>query len=62
MKTDLRLQVKLLKATHDITYKEIAEMINIKPRHFYNWIRGTTNFTESKTEELRKLVAELNKQ
>ena len=36
----LRKKVKLLKALQKVTYKELAEYIEISPKSFYNWLNG----------------------
>lgn len=37
---DLRKEVKLLKALQGISYKEIAEYLEITQKAFYNWLNG----------------------
>ena len=36
----LRDEVKLLKALQGISYKEIAEYLEMPPKSFYNWLKG----------------------
>lgn len=40
MQDFLRKQVKLLKAEQDVTYKEIAEHLEINTNSFYNWLKN----------------------
>jgi len=37
---DLRKKVKMLKALQGISYKEIAEYLELRPKSFYNWLDG----------------------
>ncbi len=36
----LRVEVKLIRAFYGIKYKEIADVLGIKPRSLYNWLAG----------------------
>ena len=40
MNENLRKEVKLLKALQGITYKEIAEYIEVKENSLYCWLKG----------------------
>ena len=40
MNESLRKQVKILKALQNISYKEIAEYLEINQNSFYNFING----------------------
>ena len=40
MNEKLRKECKLLKAMQDISYKEIAEYLEIKDSSFYSWLNG----------------------
>ena len=44
----LRNEVKLLKALQGITYKEIAEYIEIKENSLYCWLKGYYDFGEDR--------------
>lgn len=41
---ELRKEVKLLKAFQDITYREIAEYLEIRISSFYSWLKGQYDF------------------
>ena len=56
----LRKQVKILKATQGISYKEIAEeYLEIKTNSFYNWLRGEYNFSEERISRLLDIIETL---
>lgn len=44
----LRKQVKELKIFQDISYKEIAEYLEIQRNSFYNWLKGYYNLSDDK--------------
>ena len=56
---DLRKQVKLLKALQGISYKEIAEYLELPPKSFYNWLNGQYEFGEEREKRLFEIVADL---
>ena len=56
---DLRKQVKLLKALQGVSYKEIAEYLELPPKSFYNWLNGQFEFGEEREERLKDILANL---
>lgn len=54
-----RKEVKLLKAMNDVTYKEFAEMANIKSSTLYNWLAGSFSFGEETLANVSELIADL---
>lgn len=56
---DLRKQVKLLKALQGISYKEIAEHLELPPKSFYNWLNGQYEFSEEREKRLFEIIAYL---
>lgn len=60
-KNDLLIKkVKLLKATDQIdSYKELSEMLDIKPKSLYNWLRREYKFSEEKLSLLSSIVDDL---
>ena len=50
MNDELRRKVKELKVYQDITYKELAEYLEIQRNSFYNWLKGYYNFSEEKQQ------------
>lgn len=56
----LRREIKLLKATGAINnYYEIAELLDITEKSFYNWLSGCYNFGEKKRQQLKGIIAAL---
>lgn len=53
---DLRKRVKLLKVLQNISYKEIAEYIEISPKSFYCWINGYYEFSEERKQRLKNVI------
>ena len=53
----LRKEVKLLKALHGISYKEIAEFLEIRLDSFYNWLKGYYEFSEERQRRLLDVIA-----
>lgn len=59
MNNELRKQVKLLKALQGISYKEIAEYLEIKVDSLYSWLRGNYDFSEKRLSMLQNVIANL---
>lgn len=57
MNEDLRTEVKLLKAMQGITYKELAEDLEIRQDSFSNWLRGKYELGLEKQKLLAELIA-----
>lgn len=56
----LREQVKLCKVYNaDWNYKQIAEVIEITPHAFYNWLNGYYELSSRKELELKELISDL---
>lgn len=53
----LRNEVKLLKALQGISYKEIAEYINLPQKSFYNWLNGQYEFSEERERDLKEIIS-----
>lgn len=52
MNNELRKQVKLLKALQGISYKEIANYLEIRPDSLSAWLRGKYDFSEKRLSML----------
>ena len=52
----LRKEVKLLKAIQGISYKEIAELMEMRQSSLYNWLSGNYNLGIEKQEHLQFLI------
>ena len=59
MNDELRKQVKLLKALQGITYKELAEYLEIKVNSLYSWLRGNYDFSEKRLSMLQNVITNL---
>ena len=57
MNENLRKEVKLLKALQGISYKEIAEFLEIRQDSFYNWLKGYYDLGEVKQHRLLEVIA-----
>lgn len=56
MNDKLRKEVKLLKAFQGVSYKELAELLEIRTDSFYNWLCGYYNFGEERQERLLDII------
>ena len=59
MNNELRKQVKLLKALQGISYKELAEYLEIKVNSLYSWLRGNYDFSEKRLSMLQNVIINL---
>ena len=56
----LRKKVKLLQGLQDITQKELAEYLEIKPDSFWSWLHSYYDFGEDKQEKLEQIICDLS--
>ncbi len=56
MQDNLRKEVKVLKALQNITYKELAEDLEIHRNSFYNWLKGYYELSTEKAERLKEIL------
>ena len=54
---NLRKEVKLLKALQGISYKDVAEFLEIRQDSFYNWLKGYYEFSEERQRRLLDVIA-----
>lgn len=59
MNNKLREECKLLKALQGISYKELAEYLEIKQDSFYCWIKGYYNLSDYKQKRLSEIISTL---
>lgn len=60
MQKFLREQVKLAKVyNEDWSYKDFAEVIEITPNSFYNWLKGYYDLSAEKARELQNIISDL---
>ncbi|MBR4407297.1 MAG: helix-turn-helix domain-containing protein [Clostridia bacterium] len=57
MNEKLRKEVKLLKALQGISYKEVAEFLEIRQDSFYNWLKGYYELGDEKQRRLLDVIA-----
>ena len=57
MNENLRKEVKLLKALQGISYKEVAEFLEIRQDSFYNWLKGYYEFSDERQRRLLDVIA-----
>lgn len=56
MNDKLRKEVKLLKALQGVSYKEIAELLEIRQDSFYNWLKGYYEFGDERQHRLLEVI------
>lgn len=56
MQEKLRKEIKLLKALYGITYRELADCLEIQKNSFYNWLKGYYNLSATKEKNLIELI------
>lgn len=56
---NLRQRVKMLKAIQGISYKELAEYIEISPKSFYSWLNGQYEFSDEREQHLIYVLTSL---
>ena len=59
MNEALRKKVKELKVYQDISYKEVAEYLEIQRNSFYNWLKGYYNLNEENQKRLQQIIDNL---
>lgn len=55
----LRKECKMLKALQGVSYKELAEYIEIRQDSFYSWLRGYYNLKPEKQQQLYQIIETL---
>lgn len=55
----LRNECKYLKCYQGITYKEIAEYLEIRQDSFYSWLKGHYDFSFDRKEQLKEIISNL---
>ena len=52
----LRNQCKYLKCYQGISYKEIAEYLEIRQDSFYSWLKGYYRFSNKRQQKLKEII------
>lgn len=53
----LRKECKMLKVMQGITYKELADFIEIKQDSFYSWLKGYYQLGQEKQRHLNYIIS-----
>lgn len=56
---ELREQTRIAKAVSDFEYKEMAEILDMHPNSFYNWLSGAQPLSRKKQAELLSLLDDI---
>lgn len=56
MNEKLRNEVKLIKIYQGVSYKELAEYLDIRQDSFYSWLKGRYNLGEQKQIALQEIL------
>ena len=59
MNEKLRNEVKLIKIYQGVSYKELAEYLDIRQDSFYSWLRGYYNLSDEKQQRLNEILTNL---
>ena len=59
MNESLRNECKLLKALQGISYKELAEYLEIRQDSFYSWLKGYYDLGEERSKRLQGIITNL---
>ena len=53
----LRKEARLLKALQGVSYKELADNLEVKTDSFYCWLKGYYNFSQEKRDRLTEIIS-----
>lgn len=57
----LRDKVKYVRAFHGITYKHLADLLGVKQKSFYSWLRAEYDFSYDRAKELSVIIQKIEK-
>ena len=52
----LRKECKLLKAIQGVSYKELAEHLEVRQDSFYSWLKGYYDYSYSRQRRLKEII------
>lgn len=52
----LRQAIKVLKAIKNISYREFSKKLSITEASFYQWLRGSYDFSEERKIEIKNVL------
>lgn len=56
---EMRKRAKILKATQNVSYKELAEYLEISRSSMYNWLHCQFDLSEVRAERLEEIICNL---
>lgn len=52
----LRKECKMLKVLQGVSYKELAELIEVRQDSFYSWLKGYFNYGLNRQKRLKEII------
>lgn len=52
----LRHQCKILKAVQGVSYKELAELLEVRQDSFYSWLKGYYDYSDRRQSRLKEIL------
>lgn len=52
----LRKECKLLKAMQGVSYKELAELLEVRQDSFYSWLKGYYDYSDRRQLRLKEIL------
>lgn len=56
---EIRKRVRLLKATQNISYKDLAESLEISKSSMYNWMHSQFDLSDKRAQQLVRVISDL---
>ena len=52
----LRKECKILKAVQGVSYKELAELLEVRQDSFYSWLKGYYDYSDRRQLRLKEIL------
>lgn len=52
----LRKECKMLKAMQGVSYKELAELLEVRQDSFYSWLKGYYDYSDRRQLRLKEIL------
>ena len=52
----LRKECKILKAMQGVSYKELAELLEVRQDSFYSWLKGYYDYSDRRQLRLKEIL------
>lgn len=52
----LRKECKMLKAMQGVSYKELAELLEVRQDSFYSWLKGYYDYSDRRQFQLKEIL------